>query len=230
MELSLVEGDSEVTSIPRAITFIDEVFVGGVCPPYAISDEFGQAATVIVEGENFFNSPKLSCYFGSIGSQATTFISASRIQCDVPFLVPQKVSVTVTNTSEDADLSNGSEFEYFMAATLSSITPSSSSADGGTIVTVAGTNFVKSASLICRSNYQFDNVFGCYSTQQEVFDSTLRPVIADVRNGYESTVFAYGQTGTGKTHTMEGSIQGGEDGVRRCFDWVKKGKCGKGDA
>ena len=34
-------------------------------------------------------------------------------------------------------------------ATLSSITPSSSSADGGTIVTVAGTNFVKSASLIC---------------------------------------------------------------------------------
>jgi kinesin family protein 11 len=31
-------------------------------------------------------------------------------------------------------------------------------------------------------------------------------VIKDVLAGYESTVFAYGQTGTGKTHTMEGDI------------------------
>ena len=29
---------------------------------------------------------------------------------------------------------------------------------------------------------------------------------SDVLNGYESTVFAYGQTGTGKTHTMEGDL------------------------
>ncbi|GMH87098.1 hypothetical protein TrVE_jg10935 [Triparma verrucosa] len=57
-----------------------------------------------------------------------------------------------------------------------------------------------------RSSYEFDNVFGMYSTQEEVFNSTLRPVIKDVLNGFESTVFAYGQTGTGKTHTMEGSI------------------------
>ena len=28
--------------------------------------------------------------------------------------------------------------------------------------------------------------------------------------GYESTVFAYGQTGTGKTHTMEGSLESPE--------------------
>jgi len=44
------------------------------------------------------------------------------------------------------------------------------------------------------------------STQTEVFASTLKPVINDVMNGFESTVFAYGQTGTGKTHTMEGEI------------------------
>ena len=50
-----------------------------------------------------------------------------------------------------------------------------------------------------------------YSTQSEVFTSTLKPVISDVLNGYESTVFAYGQTGTGKTHTMEGSITEEED-------------------
>lgn len=30
--------------------------------------------------------------------------------------------------------------------------------------------------------------------------------LRDVMSGYESTVFAYGQTGTGKTHTMEGDL------------------------
>ena len=29
---------------------------------------------------------------------------------------------------------------------------------------------------------------------------------SDVMKGFESTIFAYGQTGTGKTHTMEGSL------------------------
>ena len=57
-----------------------------------------------------------------------------------------------------------------------------------------------------RSSYQFDNVFGSFSTQEEVYEATIRPVIVDVMNGYESTIFAYGQTGTGKTHTMEGDI------------------------
>ena len=32
----------------------------------------------------------------------------------------------------------------------------------------------------------------------------------DVMRGYESTVFAYGQTGTGKTHTMEGDLSSPE--------------------
>ena len=64
-----------------------------------------------------------------------------------------------------------------------------------------------------RNTYAFDNVFTSFSTQKEVFDSTLAPVISDVLGGYESTVFAYGQTGTGKTHTMEGDINSSE--VRR---------------
>jgi len=57
-----------------------------------------------------------------------------------------------------------------------------------------------------RSTFAFDNVFTAFSTQEEVFEATLKPVIRDVLQGYESTIFAYGQTGTGKTHTMEGSL------------------------
>ena len=54
--------------------------------------------------------------------------------------------------------------------------------------------------------FSFDRIFGMESTQQEVFEYTAVPLVADVLNGYNATIFAYGQTGTGKTHTMEGNI------------------------
>ena len=49
-----------------------------------------------------------------------------------------------------------------------------------------------------KSSYSFDNVFTAFSSQEEVFEATVKPVINDVMRGFESTVFAYGQTGTGK--------------------------------
>lgn len=42
--------------------------------------------------------------------------------------------------------------------------------------------------------------------QAEVFETALEPRLNDVLCGFEATVFAYGQTGTGKTYTMEGDI------------------------
>jgi kinesin family protein 11 len=76
-----------------------------------------------------------------------------------------------------------------------------------------------------RSTFAFDDVFTSFSTQKEVYDQTLAPVVADVLNGFESTVFAYGQTGTGKTHTMEGDIENPtERGVipRAAFDVFRR--------
>mmetsp|Transcript_27992 Transcript_27992/g.39814 ORF Transcript_27992/g.39814 Transcript_27992/m.39814 type:complete len:989 (+) Transcript_27992:106-3072(+) len=55
-------------------------------------------------------------------------------------------------------------------------------------------------------NFSFDRVFGDKSNQVEVFNDTAHPLIKDVLSGYNATIFAYGQTGTGKTHTMEGDI------------------------
>lgn len=54
-----------------------------------------------------------------------------------------------------------------------------------------------------RSSYGFDNVFTAFSSQEEVFDATLKPIIRDVLMGFESTVFAYGQTGTGKVSRID---------------------------
>lgn len=44
------------------------------------------------------------------------------------------------------------------------------------------------------------------STQQNIYDETVRPLVASVLEGYNGCVFAYGQTGTGKTFTMEGVV------------------------
>eukprot|EP00961_Rhodomonas_salina_P000450 6087-Rhodomonas_salina.1 len=57
-----------------------------------------------------------------------------------------------------------------------------------------------------RTTFNFDNVLTSFSTQEEVFSQTIEPVLDDVLTGYECTMFAYGQTGTGKTHTMEGDF------------------------
>eukprot|EP00961_Rhodomonas_salina_P114201 1536344-Rhodomonas_salina.1 len=40
--------------------------------------------------------------------------------------------------------------------------------------------------------------------QAYLFETTAQPIVDSVLTGYNGTVFAYGQTGTGKTHTMEG--------------------------
>jgi kinesin family member 11 len=55
-------------------------------------------------------------------------------------------------------------------------------------------------------SFNFDKVFGTYSRQEEVFDSIVRPIVDETLSGFNCTIFAYGQTGTGKTHTMEGDI------------------------
>ena len=42
------------------------------------------------------------------------------------------------------------------------------------------------------------------STQKEVYDIAARPIIDSVLDGFNGTIFAYGQTSSGKTHTMQG--------------------------
>ncbi|KAG8041438.1 hypothetical protein G9C98_002731 [Cotesia typhae] len=53
--------------------------------------------------------------------------------------------------------------------------------------------------------FTFDRVFGPKSKQLDVYTAVVNPFVAEVLAGYNCTVFAYGQTGTGKTYTMEGA-------------------------
>lgn len=53
--------------------------------------------------------------------------------------------------------------------------------------------------------YHFDVFHGEKTTQQEVFLASVKPILPHVLNGQNASVFAYGPTGAGKTHTMLGS-------------------------
>lgn len=48
----------------------------------------------------------------------------------------------------------------------------------------------------------FDYVYDLYCSQEKVYDTTARSVVDSALQGYNATIFAYGQTGAGKTYTM----------------------------
>jgi len=49
-----------------------------------------------------------------------------------------------------------------------------------------------------------DRVFDTGTTQKEIYDIAAKPIIESVLEGFNGTIFAYGQTSSGKTHTMQG--------------------------
>jgi len=54
--------------------------------------------------------------------------------------------------------------------------------------------------------YMFDKVLKPNVTQTQVYEQSAKTIVSDVLSGYNGTIFAYGQTSSGKTHTMEGII------------------------
>ncbi|KAG5371463.1 Kinesin-like protein tea2 [Yarrowia sp. C11] len=53
--------------------------------------------------------------------------------------------------------------------------------------------------------FTFDNVYAPGCANRDVFESSVRDLVGNVMNGFNGTVFAYGMTGTGKTHSMQGT-------------------------
>ena len=43
--------------------------------------------------------------------------------------------------------------------------------------------------------------------QAKIYQMAIAPIVEEVLEGFNCTIFAYGQTGTGKTYTMEVSLQ-----------------------
>ena len=62
--------------------------------------------------------------------------------------------------------------------------------------------------------FTFDHVFPGYVSQERVYENAIKPLVEGCFEGYNATIFAYGQTGTGKTHTMSGAgVTGPQRGI-----------------
>ncbi|EGB06109.1 hypothetical protein AURANDRAFT_29529, partial [Aureococcus anophagefferens] len=57
----------------------------------------------------------------------------------------------------------------------------------------------------CARSFNFDRVFPAPSLNDAVYESMGREIVNDAMRGYHGAIVAYGQTATGKTHTMQGT-------------------------
>ncbi|CAG8959136.1 hypothetical protein HYFRA_00012999 [Hymenoscyphus fraxineus] len=61
-------------------------------------------------------------------------------------------------------------------------------------------------SALSNKTYHFDKVFSSAADQAMIYDDVVTPILDEMLAGYNCTIFAYGQTGTGKTYTMSGDM------------------------
>ncbi|KAH9892101.1 kinesin-domain-containing protein [Xylariomycetidae sp. FL2044] len=61
-------------------------------------------------------------------------------------------------------------------------------------------------SALSNKAYNFDRVFSQAADQSMLYDDVVKPILEEMLGGYNCTIFAYGQTGTGKTYTMSGDM------------------------
>ncbi|XVF01028.1 hypothetical protein REPUB_Repub04eG0052300 [Reevesia pubescens] len=127
-----------------------------------------------------------SMYHGSLGYNARTPVAyAPEEIIGEPLEVPRSgdsISVTIRfRPLNEREFQRGDEIAWY--------------ADGDKIVR----NEYNPATA-----YAFDRVFGPHSTSQEVYEVAAKPVVKAAMEGVNGTVFAYGVTSSGKTHTMHG--------------------------
>eukprot|EP00002_Diphylleia_rotans_P027599 TRINITY_DN5540_c0_g1_i3.p1 TRINITY_DN5540_c0_g1~~TRINITY_DN5540_c0_g1_i3.p1 ORF type:complete len:650 (+),score=134.23 TRINITY_DN5540_c0_g1_i3:146-2095(+) len=60
--------------------------------------------------------------------------------------------------------------------------------------------------------FVYDNIYQPFATNRDVFEKSAQHIVRSVMLGYNGTIFAYGQTSSGKTHTMLGTDVTGEKG------------------
>jgi hypothetical protein len=71
--------------------------------------------------------------------------------------------------------------------------------------------------------FHSSGVFGEDSTQAEIFQRVGLPLVEDLLEGKNGLLFSYGVTGSGKTHTMQGTLQVASNFY---FKFLEPGFCG----
>lgn len=166
---------------------------------------------VTVTGTGFVAGSSVT--FGGTNAASVSFVSSTKLTAVAPIRAAGKVSLVVRPPS--GAVSNSFSGYTYTLPTVSSITPTSGTIDGGTTVTVTGTYFVPGSSVTFNGNGAA--VTDISSTQFTVVTppasaAGVGPMIITTPNGYSSAVsnrFTYMRPAITSISPIQGSIDGG---------------------
>ena len=149
------------------------------------------------------NNPLLSCTLYSL--------APSTILYSLYFYKLLTLQCTSAQLSEEDMSSSDRMLVLARVRPLNSIELSDATGESSIIVSVQNTpgaslinvNLTNNQVESSKKEYRLDSTFGPTAGQEDVFNATI-PLLRAALAGYNSTIFTYGQTGTGKTHTMLG--------------------------
>ncbi|KAG2483602.1 hypothetical protein HYH03_017544 [Edaphochlamys debaryana] len=81
------------------------------------------------------------------------------------------------------------------------------------VVSAQGVTVADPGALYNTYRFTFDCVYDQHCPQERVYRQSAQQVVLSILQGYNAAIIAYGQTGTGKTFTMEGAMEGPDRGI-----------------
>ncbi len=78
-------------------------------------------------------------------------------------------------------------------------------AEKGSAWKIDGNSIQPAGKDVAEGVYTLDNIFDSAWSTESVYQHTTKDLVTKVVGGFNGTVFAYGQTSSGKTHTMRGT-------------------------
>ena len=144
--VQVVYGASSVAGPSAVFTYLQPIQVSGVAPA-VVSELGGQLLTLTSNNSAFVSLPSLACLFsqpssGLHQSLPASFLSSGAVQCVSPAAVSSLGWLRVRVTNNGVDWSNAVTVTYRETMALLSLSPSVGGVDGGSAVSVLGSNFL----------------------------------------------------------------------------------------
>ncbi|MGZ6887194.1 MAG: beta strand repeat-containing protein, partial [Acidimicrobiia bacterium] len=127
---------TSATGAADQFTFVSGPTVTSVTPS---SGPASGGTSVTIAGTGFTGATAVK--FGGTAAASFTFNNANQITATAPAHAAGTVDVTVTTPAGTSPTGAADQFTFVAAPTVTSVTPASGPASGGTSVTIAGTNF-----------------------------------------------------------------------------------------
>lgn len=136
---------------------------------------------------------------GNPSSSSSSFLRV-RVAVRVRPLLPQPQPLHLNNMQQENDADDGGRLGAIQNKTAVNVRLRRREA---VMVAESEEPVAKQILVDGRKRFTFDSVFGAASSQEEIYETCVRPLVQRFAESGESvTVLAYGQTGTGKTYTM----------------------------